>query len=162
TLLGTDDWQGAGGSVQVELGADPGSIALTIIGPSSDPAGFTGPYSLASGTGISRVAELSIVGSGVTVAPVVWRIPTGAEAEKITAEVSGRIDLPFIETADQAYDRGVWAAVEALFTVTLTVTIPLDTTKALGEYQGSLVSYDNAIYRVTRADVRANQVDLTC
>lgn len=150
-------WIAAGGLVTAEAGAGTGQIVITFTGPSSTIGGTTAPYSFA----YDGDPQLSITGSGVTTDRQVFSMHTGAAEDKITRDVASAEYSPFLSGTEQMYDRGMWFAVESMAGVEFSCTIPLDSSKAFGEYQGCIIEHDNCKYRVTRAVIGNLSVQLT-
>lgn len=142
------EWQAFGGSVNVAVGDEPGSIILTIVGPRS-AVSVPPPYSLSVTDSDKTYATLNVIGTGVVTKKEKLTLLTGADPVKTTNEIATSVDSPFINTLSQAYDRGVWASIDASGpTVTLTVSLPTSSLQGFGLTQGSLIRYKDSIYRV--------------
>lgn len=150
-------WTYFGGSVTATLGDVPGQIRITVQGPRGIIPGHTGPFSLAQGADSLRTAELVVTGAGVVVAPATVTIATGVDPEQTASEVGSTIDNFGILTADQAYTRASWAQTVATGTNS-TIRFDMDNKKlsGFGLDQGSLITYQGSVYRVT--DVRYGNV----
>lgn len=153
--VAADDWTGAGGSVTASVSRQ--TLTLTFTGPTEAIAGTTAPYYFVNDDG----GALSVTGSGVQVTKETVRLNTGADQDRITREVGETIDIPFVIDQEIAYDRGIWACVENYADVTLKCRIPADSTKSIGEYQGSIITFEDSKYRVTRAVQGPLGVDIT-
>lgn len=97
-----------GGNVEATLGAD-GTILIKVTGPAGLIPGHSGPFSFSD---ILGDAHLSIGGAGIIVEPRELSMYTGADPVLVTRENGPRIDIPFIDTVEQAYDAGSWATFE--------------------------------------------------
>lgn len=150
-------WAAAGGSITAVVGESTGQIDLTLTGPSVAIAGFTGPFSFATGTSI-RTPQLTVTGSGVTQTPQVVTLRTGADEAKITSDVGQRVNIPFLTTKEECYDRGIWATVESVGTVEIEFDIPVNSSIPFGQYQGSIVDWADSRYRITEARIGLNKV----
>jgi hypothetical protein len=108
-------WVESGGNVLVEPGEKPGTILITLIGPSVPPISIgdleiNGPYNLVNDWGDGA---LSIMGSGVYSNPETIMIGTGV-SESITSNlVAKTITSPFLYDAATAYTEGSAAAYNA-------------------------------------------------
>lgn len=153
--VAADDWSNAGGAVTASVSGN--TITLTFIGPNLEISGTTAPYYFVNDVG----GALSVTGSGVQITKETLRLNTGADPDRITREVGQTVDVPFVIDAELAYDRGIWACLENYADVTLTCRIPHDSTKSLGEYQGSIITFEGSKYRVTRAVSDAIGVAIT-
>jgi hypothetical protein len=138
------------GTVRASVGADPGTIVLDITGPPSAPAGFTGPFYFANGRGPGSSPALSIVGPGVMTTPTLQTIPTGGTGSQ---EVAVRINSPFIDTLERAYDRGIWSSVLAgAGTVVATFDIATASLPGLGLTCGARFRHLDSMYRITSVE----------
>jgi hypothetical protein len=136
-------WLAAGGSVTVAVGTSPGTIILTLQGPSSG----SGPFYFATGTSSTSTGALSIVGPGVITTPVTHTILTASADQAQT--VAAAINTPFINTRDQAFSRGLWASDEAAGPlVEIQFTMPVASLSGYGLTVGSMVTYESSKYRV--------------
>jgi Fibronectin type III domain len=153
TAVPEASWALYGGAVSVAIGETLGAIIVTFTAPSADIPGYTGPFYLASGTSASRTGQLSIAGDGVVAEPNTLSLATGADPEKTTVETAVTVDSPFIDTLDDAYSAGVWAGVSAAGpVVTLNVDVPTHKLAGFGVTPGSLIRYDDSIYRIVECD----------
>jgi hypothetical protein len=147
-IVPASEWVAAGGAVRATVGERPGTIVVTFIGPST-LLGHDGPYYLASGDTSDRVAQFSITGTGVTTNPTDLNLSTGADPATVTNEVAKEIDNPFIDTRQQAFERGVWSGITAARPMpSMSVTVPLYRLESFGLVSGALVQYHDSIYRV--------------
>lgn len=143
-------WTYYGGSVTPALGDVPGQIRITFQGPRGIIPGYTAPFSLAYGIGTAREPRLIITGRGVTVTPKTIVVGTGADPEQAATTIGATIDNFAISTPTQAYSRGSWAQDLATGTDTIiSFTIDNNRLAGFGLDQGSLVRYNDSIYRVT-------------
>lgn len=123
----------------VETTETPGQVLLTLTGPLTAIPGKTAPY---TATGSVHVA-------GVLNYPTTLPLLTGAAAS--VQEIGPTINNPFIGTLEQAYDRGAWAAdVAAGPAVSIRFNLNAAELLGFGLDLGSLVSYNDSIFRVTQ------------
>lgn len=149
-----EQWVAYGGSVSVAVGAIPGTIDVTLVGPRSVIPGVTAPFSLAVSDGSTSYPAFSVTGAGVFTEPVILNLLTGADPDKTSVEVAADINNFAINTLTQAYDRGIWASVIATGPLlTLNFTVPSTAVSGFGLCQGSLVSFKESTYRITSATV---------
>jgi len=97
-----------GGQVEASL-AGEGIIQIRFVGPAGLIPGHSGPFSF---TDIFGVAHLSIGGAGVLIDPREINMYTGADQGLVTRDRGPRVDSPFIDTVEQAYDAGIWSTFE--------------------------------------------------
>lgn len=156
------EWAAYGGSVTVAVDKnDPRTINITLVGPTTTIPGVVGPYTLSASDGTNQFATLSITGGGVIADPQILHLPTGADPIKTTTDIGATVTNVFINTLNDAYSRGVWAAILAAGpTVTISFTLPTSAIQGFGLTSGSLVRYKNSIYRVT--DVQISNVSVSC
>jgi len=142
-------WRAYGGSVSVAIGDIPGTIELMLTGPVTDIPGAPGPYSLSVGDGQNEFATLRIAGIGVVTSRQALDFRTGARPETTTNEYGPAIDIPFCSTKAQAAYLAVWACTEAAGpTATATVTVETELLTGFGITPGSLVVWDECVYRI--------------
>ena len=161
-------WANAGGKLEVNVNADnPNAIDIVLTGPSSTwrwdggyPFGststYTSPYKLAYSSGGSgkEYAALSVLATGVKTTPQTLKIYTAADHKKVAQDVAKTITNPFIATKLQAYDRGLWAVVEASGPkVTVSASVPVDVAAGFGLVAGSIFPYRDSKYRINDATV---------
>lgn len=147
-------WEAYGGKVEAAIGSVPGTIEITLTGPSSDIPGVAGPYSLAVSDGQNSYAALSIAGIGVTTNPETIRVNTGADDSKTTVEIAATLNSPFVTNIASAYGAAAWMGVDAAGpTVTISMTIPTNRLTSFGSTPGSLFSYKSCQYRVTDTSI---------
>lgn len=148
-------WERYGGKLQVAISATvENAIDITLTGPTSTIPGVTGPFSLAYSDGGTQYGALSIKGSGVKTANQTLKLLTGADQTKVTQDVAKTITNPFVNTLEQAYDRGLWLAANASGPqVRLSGTISVNNVEAFGLVAGSLVFYRDSTYRITDATI---------
>lgn len=159
--VAASDWVAAGGVVSAIPGERPGVIVVTIIGPSDIP-GHEGPFYLASGESSDQLAQFTITGTGVVTNPTELLLSTGADPETVTNEIAREIDIPFIDTKEQAYERGVWSAITAARPYpTLSATVPLHRLEGFGVVPGALVRYYESIYRIRDVQMSVSSATIT-
>jgi hypothetical protein len=149
--LNAAEWTAFGGDVSVQVAPDdPAGIEIAVKGPYTEVTLAGGPYRIAVSDGSNEYASLKVGGTGVYSGDNVLELRTGLDPEKYTRATVNTITNPFINTLEQAYDRGVWASNKASGpAVTLTATIPTRDVVAIGLTSGSLINYNQSTYRVT-------------
>jgi hypothetical protein len=148
--LNAAEWTDYGAYVSVQIAPDdPSGIEITVKGPYTDVTLAGGPYRIAVSEGQNEFASLKIGGTGVYSGSNVLQLRTGLDPEKYTRATVNTITNPFINTIEQAYDRGVWASNKASGpVVTLSATIPTGDLVAIGSTPGALIDYNQSTYRV--------------
>lgn len=162
-------WSNYGGNVSVSVNQDtPNSIDVTLTGPSKydgvfGPTGATyvEPYKIAYSADSADYAALSISGSGVLFAPEVLKLATAADQTKVFQDIAKSVINPFISTAEQAYDRGIFVSQEASGPkVTISLSVPVSALQGFGLTAGSLIDYRESIYRVDSASITNLSVNI--
>ena len=157
-------WADNGGKVDVVINPDnPNAIDIVLTGPSSASGVFgksgvtyPEPYKLAytSGSQGKEYAALSILATGVKTRQETLKVYTAADHSKVAQDIAKTINNPFISTKQQAYDRGIWAVVEASGPkVSLSASIPVSKIDGFGLVAGSLIKYRDSVYRVNDATI---------
>lgn len=148
-------WEDYGGKLKVSVNKDiPGAIDIQLTGPTKEIPGYSGPYKIAVSDDGNDFAALSILGRGIKSNPETVTIQTGAAVSKTTQDIAKTINNPFIADTEMAYDRGMWASVDASGPrVTLSGTIPTSSIDSFGITAGSLVTYEDCQFRVTDASI---------
>lgn len=168
-------WEKYGGKLIVSVNPEIlNAIDVTLTGPSSTdgvfneivspptPPLYPGPYKVAYSDGDNDYAALSIVGSGVKFSKKTLRLLTGVDPEKVSTDVAKTISNAFISTQTQAYDRGIWASLEASGPrVILSGSIPVQAQMHFGLVAGSRIRYRDSIYRITEVRIGNLGVDFT-
>lgn len=150
-----DQWEDYGGALSVAIdNAEAGTIEVTLTGPREQIPSTTAPYSLAVSDGQNQYAALSILGSGVVADPQTLNLLTGADPDITPQEVAFTVNNAFISTLEQAYDAGIWAAVDASGPrVAYTIDVPTLNLTGFGDTAGALIQAEDSTYRVTDATV---------
>jgi hypothetical protein len=153
--LNAAEWTDFGAYVSVQIAPDnPDGIEITVKGPYTDVTLAGGPYRIAVSDGVNEYASLKIGGTGVYSGDNVLELRTGLDPDKYTRATVNTITNPFINTLEQAYDRGVWASNKASGpVVTLSASIPTKDVVAIGSTPGSLINYNQSTYRVASDSV---------
>lgn len=148
-------WSARGGDVSVKISEEiPGALDVTLTAPGSVIPGTTPPYSVAYSDGQNNFGALALIGSGVITDVKTLNLKTGANEEKTQQKVSTTISNPFINTLEQAYDRGIWASQAAAGPIVeLSGTIPTSSISGFGFAAGSLIFFKNNIYRIVEANI---------
>jgi hypothetical protein len=132
-------WLAAGANINLSVGESPGTISRTLFGPSAAISGFTGPFSFATGTGATDTPALSIVGNGTFCNPQRF----------VRAESQGQpYASPFMDTLDRVLQRGHYGSIQDP-NVTISFTCPVSELPAMGQAVGTLVPYEQSVYRIT-------------
>lgn len=149
-IISEQQWKDYGGNLIIKISdTAENSIDIILVGPSIEIPGHTGPYKLAYTSG-NDYAALSVTGSGVLTDVKKLKLYTGADPEKVTQEVAKTITNQFVDTLERAYDRGIFASMNAAGPkVTLSLSVPTSAITALGVTPGSTVKYLDSIYRVS-------------
>lgn len=151
-------WADGGGKLEVNINPDnPNAIDIVLTGPAISanfgPSGVTypEPYKLAyASSSNTDYAALSITATGVKTTPQKIKIYTAADHDKVAQDIAKTIINPFVSTKTQAYDRGMWAIVEASGPrVTMSGSLPVSVAQSFGTVAGSLIHYRDSIYRIT-------------
>ncbi|UXO93839.1 hypothetical protein Pan2_20 [Pseudanabaena phage Pan2] len=150
-----NQWEDYGGALSVAIdSAEAGTIEVTLTGPREQIPSTTAPYSLAVSDGQNQYAALSILGSGVVADPQTLNLLTGADPDITPQEVAFTVTNAFINTLEQAYDAGIWAAVDASGPrVAYTIDVPTLNLTGFGDTAGALIQAEDSTYRVTDATV---------
>lgn len=148
--LNAAEWTDFGAYVSVQIAPDnPDAIEITVKGPYTEVTLAGGPYRIAVSDGANEYASLKIGGTGVYSGDNVLQLRTGLDPDKYTRATVNTITNPFVNTLEQAYDRGVWASNKASGpVVTLAATIPTKDVVGIGSTPGSLINYNQSTYRV--------------
>lgn len=158
-----DQWEDYGGGIAVRVGDDPTTIAVSLIGPIEEIPSTTAPYSLAVSDGVNQYAALNIIGTGVLSDYTTLELLTGSDPSKTKQQVATTIKNAFIASISQAYDRGIWASVDASGPiVTLEMDIPNRNISGLGLAAGSVLEWEGCKYRVISANISLMNVTLSC
>ena len=157
-----NQWEDFGGALSVAIdNSQAGTITVTLTGPREQIPSTTMPYSLAVSDGTNQYGALSILGSGVVADPQTLNLLTGANADITPQEVAFTVNQPFINTVAQAYDAGIWAAVDASGPrVDLSIVVPTSGLTGFGVTAGSLINIEDSTYRVTAATVGRTQTSI--
>lgn len=151
TPITASEWAAYGGKIEVAINKDsPNSIDIHLTGPVTAIPGKAGPYEIGISSDVgSALGALSILGIGVVTDKKTLHLATGSDHSKTTTETAKTIDNPFIANLEQAYDRGMWASIEACGPrLTLAGTIPASALEGFGLTPGALIRYFDSIYRI--------------
>ncbi len=153
--LNAAEWTDFGAYVSVQIAPDnPDAFEVTVKGPYTEVTLAGGPYRIAVSDGANEYASLKIGGTGVYSGDNVLQLRTGLDPDKYTRATVNTITNPFVNTLEQAYDRGVWASNKASGpVVTLSASIPTKDIVAIGSTPGSLINYNQSTYRVNSDSV---------
>lgn len=165
-------WGAYGGKLEVFISeSTPNAIDIKLTGPTSNdgvfnetpsvtpggtptPALYPGPYKVAYSSGGTDYAALSIIGSGVKTNKATLKLLTAADPNKVSQETAKTITNVFIVNQEQAYDRGINAAIDASGPrVNISATIPVSALNSFGLTAGSRVFYRDSIYRINDATI---------
>jgi hypothetical protein len=154
-------WLQYGGDISLEVDDEnPSIININLSGPISTNGIFNGatplypgPYKIAYVADNTEYPALKIKGDAVLFEKKTLKLLTGADWTKVVQDVSKTIENIFIQTEEQAYDRGMWASYLASGpVVTLSGSISsseIERSGGFGVSVGSLIEYRNSTYRVT-------------
>lgn len=155
-------WSNYGGRVKVDISSTAvNALDITLVGPNVSDGVFgganptyVGPFKLAYSSGSTEYAALSIIGTGIKTNPQTLNLDTGSDRTKVFQDVAKTITNVFINTKEQAYDRGIWVSSDTSGPrVTLSATIPVSEIEGFGLAVGSRVWYRDSIYRITEATI---------
>lgn len=146
----TSQWYAYGGDVEVAIGEEPGTLDITLVGPTQTIPGVEGPFSLSVTRDGNEYAALSILGTGVFTSPSYVTLLTAADPSRTTAVKAPEIRNPFISSASQAYNVGSWpAAIAGDGRMVLSFSLPTSESIRLGVTEGSIVRYADVTWHVT-------------
>lgn len=156
-------WADSGGRLTVELGAEPGTLALSIVGAVGTE--HDGPYTIGEYTDGNLNPGLYITGSGVFTNPEPVIVYTGSPLAQTEAEPE-TIDNIFFHSKNIAYSRGLAAATRAGgLDVTLSAYMPFDLTvrdgQEFGVVPGSRVQIKDNIFRITEVTYTSSGIDFS-
>lgn len=155
-------WSEYGGRVKVDISTTAvNALDITVIGPNGSDGVFggssptyTGPFKLAYAANNTEYAALSIIGIGIKTNVQTLNLDTGSDRTKVFQDVAKTITNVFINTKEQAYDRGIWVSSDTSGPrVTLSATIPVSEIQGFGLVAGSRIWYRDSIYRITDATI---------
>lgn len=175
------DVQGTGTGEKFTLANSVMVEQLSLTSPSqaapffdgAAPAGTGGPYTYAwKGTPYASASTKTLVeqpisrffikGNGLFTAPATINLLTGADPEKTSNERASDISNPFVQTATQAYSRGVWRSEQLSGPqVQLSATVPTSELEGFGLTAGSRVSFKDSKYRITSVNIGAAVSSIT-
>lgn len=142
-------WNQYGGAVNVYRSDDGTSVDVAVTGPGQPIADYQTPYTISTLIGNGKSTGISIIGSGVKVAPQALKVATGADWSKVSEDVGQTVNNPFITSPAIAYDRAPWACTVANgLSQTISLSIPLDQIGGLGLVAGSTFIYRNCRWRI--------------
>lgn len=131
-------WLGAGGNITLTVGSSPGTISAFIQGPASNPTGFTGPYSFATGNEPDDTPALSIVGNGTFCTPTLFT-RAGSQGQPFNS--------PFMDTVERIAARGHYPSLQDP-NVVLNFIVPTADLPAVGQACGVIFPYEDSRYRI--------------
>jgi hypothetical protein len=143
-----DTWINYGGNITLTVGASPGTISATIQGPGSNPTGFTGPYSFATGTDPGDTPALSIVGNGTFTNPTLFR-RAGSQGQPFNS--------PFMDTVERVCARGHFPSLQDP-NVVVNFVVPTAELPPVGQAGGVIFPFEDSRYRiieVQRGDLKS-------
>lgn len=138
THVPAETWRAAGGNLVLAVGDSPGTISATFTGPVTNPDGFTGPYSFATGNTPADIPALSIVGNGTFTTPAVF-VRAGSQGSPFNS--------PFIDTIDRILNRGHYPSLQDPHVV-VELTVPTADLPAMGQAVGTVFAYEQSRYRI--------------
>jgi hypothetical protein len=152
-------WLANGGSVAATIDPlKPKVISIAIS--AANGSAYTAPYRLAWG---DELPALILTGTGVFVKEETITIPTGAFNG--TNEAAPTVNNIFVGSRDQAWDRGILAAMQAGGpNITISGTIPFDGSSGGQEFGytvGSRLYFEYAYYRLTSVSITKRGIAFT-
>lgn len=131
-------WLAAGGNITLTVGSSPGTISAFIQGPASNPSGFTGPYSFATGNEPDDTPALSIVGNGTFCTPTLFT-RAGSQGQPFNS--------PFMDTVERIAARGHYPSLQDP-NVVLNFIVPTADLPPVGQASGVIFPYEDSRYRI--------------
>jgi hypothetical protein len=156
-------WNASGAKVIPTIDSEiPGLINLSFIGPKYPIPGFLAPFQFSQTSQANTLATLTILGAGVITKPTTVNLLTGANPATTPADITSTFDSPFITDIGTLYDAGVWAAVDAAGPVlSIDFSVATKTLEGFGLTAGSIVSYQNAHWRISTVKIGYNTSQVT-
>lgn len=150
TPIAAGQWEDYGADLSIKQNADdPNSIDIIVAGPVIEIPGTTAPYTIGISDNQTTFGALSIIGTGIKTDVKTLNLTTGSDPIKVSQSDGPKISNPFINTIEQAYERGIWASMETSGPiVTLNASISVNDIDGFGLTAGALVRYNNSIYRI--------------
>ena len=161
--VAADAWIKARGQVIVSQNASsPGSIDVTLIGPSQSLVGYTAPFSVGYMRGAERKFGLVLTGSGIRTNPTTTQIYTGAPFQMKSDIKSTDIDSIFLDTTSIAYDMArISSSSLSGGEVTLSVNLPVATLNAtFGKIAGKFFYWNRNLWRIRTVKISGGWVDI--
>lgn len=134
-----ETWLGAGGNVNLAVGASSGTISATLIGPRGEITGFTGPFKFDTGITASAVPAFSIVGNGTFCDPRTL-VRSNSQGNPFSS--------PFMDTKARVLDRG-HAPSQSDPNVVISFMCPVSELPAMGQAVGTIIPFEESRYRIT-------------
>lgn len=160
--LGNGEFEANGGQVLVSASSIPGSLDVTISGPTAPISGFTAPFSLAQAVGTKKVPRLRVTGNAVSTTPQVVPVLTGANSAVTPGLTGQNVDSPFIHSASIGYDTISTSCVSlGSGGETLRFSIPLTASHQLGLIAGSIFLYGRVKWIVMSANITDGVIQIT-
>jgi len=152
-------WTKYGGSISVSINADDRSVLdIKAYGPSAAIPGKTAPYSFAYSSGENKYGAISITGSAVTIDKKSVELQTGVVENNKKQKTAATVTNQFINTLEQAYDRGVWVSQSAAGpNVALNFALPMADDSSKNPTEGRF-RYSDSIYRVSSCAITSPSV----
>jgi hypothetical protein len=133
-----ETWLNHGGNITLSVGASPGTISATIQGPGSNPSGFTGPYSFATGSDPGDTPALSIVGNGTFTTPRLFQ-RAGSQGQPFKS--------PFMDTVERVCARGHYTSLQDP-NVVVDFIVPTAELPPVGQAGGVIFPFEDSRYRI--------------
>jgi hypothetical protein len=143
-----ETWLNHGGNITLSVGASPGTISATFQGPGSNPSGFTGPYSFATGNDPGDTPALSIVGNGTFTTPRLFQ-RAGSQGQPFNS--------PFMDTVERVCARGHYTSLQDP-NVVVDFIVPTAELPPVGQAGGVIFPFEDSRYRiieVQRGDLKS-------
>lgn len=156
-------WRAYGGSVTISADQDsPGTLTVTLVGPTTAIPGVPGPYRLVVSDGANDYAQLRVSGSGVRTFPEDIQMSTAADPEIVTQEQAPDVNNFAIKDLAMAYDRGIWAADYAGGpTVSITFSVPIEEIDGFGLTAGAVFYMAKTKFRIDSVSISKDNASIS-
>ena len=150
---------GYGGSMKVSLNpVDPFSFYLTWRGPSTEIPDYPGPYSIQVG----ERGCFSVTGDAIFAYDKTVNVWTGADPAKVTDATPLALNVPFVNSKEQAFQVGAAAGADLCSTVEeLSFDIATNKLAGFGVTPGAIFRYDNANWRIVTCNIHGATASIT-
>jgi hypothetical protein len=152
-------WAKYGGSISISINANDRSVLdIKAYGPSAAIPGKTAPYSFAYSSSENKYAAISITGSAVTVDKKSVELQTGVVESNKKQKTAATVTNRFINTLEQAYDRGVWVSQNVAGpNVSLSFALSMANSSSGKPTEGRF-KYSDSIYRINSCTITSPSI----